>query len=58
MMNRINPCRDCGLKEKDKSNATCRNCKKRGNYLRRLSCDLEFSATMAVDHWYPLHLPH
>jgi hypothetical protein len=26
-------------------------------YLRRLACDLEFSAALAVDNGYPLHLP-
>lgn len=57
-MNRINPCRDCGLKDKDKNNSTCRQCDKRLHYLQRLSCDLEFSAALAVDHGYPLHLPH
>ncbi len=54
----MNPCRNCGLKDKDKNNITCRNCDKRLDYLQRLSRDLEFSASMTVDHWYPLHLPH
>ena len=58
MMDRINPCLDCRLKEKDKNNATCRDCTKRLGYLRSLSQDLEFSASIAVDHGYPLHLPH
>jgi hypothetical protein len=26
-------------------------------YLRRLACDLEFSAALPVDNGYPLHLP-
>ena len=57
-MNRTNPCQDCRLKDKDKNNITCRKCDKRLNYLEGLACDLEFSAAMAVDHGYPLHLPH
>jgi hypothetical protein len=57
-MERINPCRNCGLKEQDKNNSTCRNCDKRLAYLRGLTRDLEFTASVNVDHWYPLHLPH
>jgi hypothetical protein len=26
-------------------------------YLRHMTCDLEFSAAMGVEHGYPLHLP-
>mgnify|MGYP000165093586 FL=1 len=56
-MNRLNPCLQCPRRNKDKNNSQCRVCDKRMAYLRRLSRELEFSAAMAVDHGYPLHLP-
>ncbi len=56
-MNRVNPCLQCHRGNKDKNNPQCRDCVKRLSYLRRLSCDLEFSTALAVDHGYPLHLP-
>jgi hypothetical protein len=56
-MNRRNPCRQCHRGHQDKNNAHCRTCRKRTTYLRRLTADLEFSAALAVDHGYPLHLP-
>lgn len=56
-MNRLNPCRQCIRGNQDKNNSHCRACDKRLAYLRQLACDLEFSAAMAVDHGYPLHLP-
>ena len=57
-MAQLNPCLNCGLKDKDKNNLTCRDCQRRLDYLRGLSRDLEFTASVNVDHWYPLHLPH
>ena len=57
IMNRLNPCHQCHRRDKDKNNSQCRVCNKRIAYLRRLACDLEFSASVAVDHGYPLHLP-
>jgi len=56
-MNRLNPCRQCHGLHKDKNNSQCRVCDKRMAYLRRLACDLEFSAAIPVDNGYPLHLP-
>jgi hypothetical protein len=56
-MNRMNPCQQCHRRDLDKNATQCRVCRKRIAYLRRLASDLEYSATMAVDHGYPLHLP-
>lgn len=56
-MQRLNPCLQCQRRDQDKNNSQCRVCRKRMAYLRQLACDLEFSASMAVDHGYPLHLP-
>lgn len=56
-MNRLNPCRQCPRGNQDKNNAQCRTCRKRLAYVRQLTVDLEFSAALAVDHGYPLHLP-
>ncbi len=56
-MNRMNPCRQCPRGDRDKNTTQCRVCTKRIAYLRRLACELEYSATLAVDHGYPLHLP-
>jgi uncharacterized paraquat-inducible protein A len=56
-MNRINPCLQCHRLNKDKNNSQCRVCHKRMAYLRHLTSELEFSAAMAVDHGFPLHLP-
>jgi glycosyltransferase involved in cell wall biosynthesis len=57
IMNRLNPCHQCHRRDKDKNNSQWRVCNKRMAYLRRLACELEFSAAVAVDHGYPLHLP-
>lgn len=57
LMNHTNPCLQCQRLEKDKNNSQCRTCEKRIAYLRELARDLEFSAAMAVDFGYPLHLP-
>lgn len=51
------PCLDCSLKEKDKNNKTCRDCKKRLNYVRGLDRALEFTISPREESWYPLNLP-
>ncbi len=56
-MQRLSPCLQCQRRDQDKNNSQCRVCRKRMAYLRQLACDLEFSASMAVDNGYPLHLP-
>lgn len=56
-MHRMNPCRQCPRGNQDKNNPQCRECDKRLAYLRQLACALEYSAALAVDHGYPLHLP-
>jgi len=51
------PCLTCSLKDEDKNNGACKECRKRILYLNNLSRDLEYSGSMPVELGYPLHLP-
>jgi hypothetical protein len=53
----ISPCLSCALKDGDKNNRRCRNCRQRLTYLQRLTRQLEFSACYTAAHEHALHLP-
>lgn len=52
-----NPCRACLLRDADKNNPRCLDCRARLAYLRRLALALEFSACHPAEHVYHLNLP-
>ncbi len=50
------PCLDCVLKDEDKNNSACINCKKRTRYVYGLERQLEFTASYAGDHDHVLRI--
>lgn len=50
------PCLECPLKDEDKNNSACSNCKKRMVYVSGLARRLEFSASYAGDPTHALRI--